>query len=142
MNPETLLLKYGNLPVISIKQPWAHFIIHGHPVAGIKDVENRTRYLNYRGKMFIHAAMQPEKYWQENMSRMFEGVQVDFCEKPLNYGGIIGIVEMIDCVRQYPSHWSAPGHYKYVLKNHAPVRFTRVKGQQGIFYLKPKNSKK
>lgn len=45
--------------VLTVKQPWAHLIIHGYKSAsgGIehKLIENRPRRTTYRGELYIHA---------------------------------------------------------------------------------------
>jgi hypothetical protein len=42
--------------VLTIRQPWAHAILH----LG-KDVENRSWRTRYRGLLLIHAAARPER---------------------------------------------------------------------------------
>ena len=45
--------------VLTVKQPWAHLIVHGYKSAGggieHKLIENRTRRTAYRGELYIHA---------------------------------------------------------------------------------------
>jgi hypothetical protein len=30
-------------------------------------------------------------------------------------GGIVGVVDLTDCVRDHPSEWAIPGHWHWVL---------------------------
>ena len=46
--------------VLTVKQPWAHLIIHGYRTASgtveHKPVENRSRGTSFRGELYIHAS--------------------------------------------------------------------------------------
>lgn len=109
------------MKVITIKQPWASLIVHG-----IKDVENRTWYTNFRGRVLIHSSakgdisqfgcLQPNqklKVLNPPMGR------IGFNDLP--FGSIIGSVEIVDCVQNYASVWADKGVYNWVLAN--PVLF-------------------
>ena len=50
----------------------------------------------------------------------------------LNTGGIVGKVEIIDCVTQYKSRWFN-GPYGFVLVNAEPLPFKPYKGNLGLF---------
>ena len=120
------------LPVaLSIRQPWAWLIIH----AG-KDIENRTWYGHYRGPLLIHAG--------KGMTRQeYSDCQVfvwdSFAETialpafgDLQRGGLIGHVEIVDCVTESQSSWFQ-GPYGFVLKNPCPRTFTPCLGSLGFF---------
>jgi hypothetical protein len=47
-------------------------------------------------------------------------------ELPL--GGIVGITDIVDCVRLHASKWYAAGCYGFVLANSRPLPFVRWKG--------------
>ena len=49
-------------------------------------------------------------------------------------GGIIGIVDLVDCVEGYDSIWAIPGHYHWLLKNPRPTRFKPMGGDQGTIF--------
>jgi hypothetical protein len=53
------------------------------------------------------------------------GVSLDF---ELRLGGIIGVAEIVDCIRPHPSQWYAPEHYAFVLANSRPLPFVRWNG--------------
>jgi hypothetical protein len=85
--------------VLTIRQPWAWAIIHGG-----KDVENRSWSTKHRRPLLIHAgsAFEPRGY---------ETVQQLATQQPpppseLIHGAIIGVVGLVDCVRDSHSKWA------------------------------------
>jgi hypothetical protein len=108
---------------LSVKQPWAWAIIE----AG-KDVENRPKRTQYKGPLFIHAALKDSlegwHFLDENEVRL----PVD----PPS-GGIIGIVDLVDCVQGYVSPWAMDGYYHWILENPRPRPFKPMRGKLGIF---------
>lgn len=120
---------------LSIRQPWAHAILH----LG-KDVENRTWRTNFRGRFLIHSSKKLG----------FDGHDIDFFRR-LGYtgqdiiewanqprGAIVGSVELVDCVKDYKSVWAAEGQYHFILKD--PVAFDKpieYKGQLKFFDVRP-----
>jgi ASCH domain len=89
------------LKILSIRQPWASLI-----VSGAKDVENRTWPTRYRGLVLIHASLQADAPTSEDIERRF-GVRLP---SDLPLGGIVGMTEIVDCVRPHTSRWYSPGH--------------------------------
>ena len=110
------------MKAISIRQPWAALI-----VAGIKDIENRSWSTNYRGKLLVHASKKFDKGgW--SLAKRFNVPQ-----SMLDYrGGIIGEMEIVDCVKESNSDWFE-GPYGFVLKNAKFLPFKSCKGKLGIF---------
>jgi hypothetical protein len=51
-------------------------------------------------------------------------------ELPL--GGVVGITEIVDCVKSHASAWYAPAHWAFALANSRPLPFVQWKGQLGI----------
>lgn len=115
------------MKVISIRQPWASLI-----VAGIKDIENRSWVTQYRGKVLVHAAQKVDKKGMELVRKM--GLPQAMIESMTNeyVGGIIGEVEIVDCVKHSDSQWFE-GPYGFVLKNAKERKFLPMKGKLGIF---------
>ena len=111
------------MKILNVRQPWASLI-----VSGAKDVENRTWPTRYRGVVIVHASERADDISDEQIERRFS-VRMP-AELPL--GGIVGVTEIVDCVRPHPSKWYAAGHYAFVLANSRPLRFIRWKGQQGL----------
>ncbi|MFZ5712973.1 MAG: ASCH domain-containing protein [Bradyrhizobium sp.] len=115
--------------IISIRQPWAALIITGGidvqtGCTLLKDVENRSWVTAYRGPVLIHASQRPDAIRPDEIERRF-GVRL-MSEQQL--GGVIGMVDIVDCVRPHPSRWYAPGHFAFVLANPRPLAFVKWKG--------------
>jgi len=114
---------------LSLWQPWAHAVIH----LG-KDVENRTWPTHHRGPLLIHAS---QRRLSPREMREFLAWWPDDVAAPqfkeMQYGGIVGVVDVVDCVRGYPSMWSAAGQFQWVLANPRPLPFRAVRGRQGLF---------
>lgn len=110
-------------PALTIKQPWAWAI-----VSGLKDVENRTWATPHRGALLIHAAKKPDPMGFEFLSLM--GIQPP---DTLDYGGIIGAADVVDCVSGYLSDWAMPGQWHWVLKGARSLPFQPMRGQLGLW---------
>lgn len=114
------------LKAITIKQPWAWAI-----VAGYKDVDNRSRRTNYRGQLLIHAGLELdpkgfELLWEMGLYKMlpFE----------LPQGGLIGIVDVVDCTKGYDSDWAFPGSWHWILRRPREFRgMLPCRGHLGLF---------
>jgi len=122
----------------SVRQPVAWAIFH----AGM-DVENKDWPARQRGRILIHA---PAIVRQEDYS-MFQRTcrdpehwlcQVITCggglpgKEDLPRGGIIGEVEISDCVTEHPSLWFT-GPYGFVLRNARILPFEPVSGSLRFF---------
>jgi ASCH domain len=88
------------MKIISIKQPWAHLI-----VTGFKNVENRTWSTRYRGWALVHSSQRPDGISADQIEQRY-GVRPP---SDLPRGGIVGMTEILDCVRPHPSKWYAEG---------------------------------
>lgn len=108
---------------LSIRQPWAWAILY----AG-KDIENRTWATNFRGRVAIHAGMRYDEGGDAVLECKY-GLQVP---SDLPRGGIVGSVEIVDCVRASNSPWFE-GPYGFVLKDPKPLSFIPMRGALGIF---------
>lgn len=122
---------------ISIRQPLAWLIVNGWKV-----IENRDWSTKYRGPILIHA------------SKTIEGGAVLALERgispcdgepmppgfvaPASYqtGGIVGAAELVDCVTEHASRWFV-GEYGFVLRNARALPFEAMRGQLGIFQVRP-----
>ena len=123
---------------LSIRQPWASLIL----LAG-KDIENRTWGTRVRGPILIHAAKgMTKREYQDAMgfvhevdSRRLYALEALFdslCPENLPRGGIIGSVNLADCVYQSDSPWFQ-GPYGFVLRDPKPLPFTPFNGRLGFF---------
>lgn len=128
------------MKALSIRQPWAWLILS----AG-KDIENRSWPTQVRGRILIHASQGMTRSEWENAVydvRMVCGVPVETlvngCEfDQLQRGGIIGSVEIVDCVKGKHSCWHAEGQWGFVLRDPQPLPFRPYKGRLGFFEVQP-----
>jgi hypothetical protein len=106
----------GNLKALTLRQPWAWSIFHTG-----KDVENRAWPAKVRGTIAIHAAeTQPDGIYENSKKYMrsilhklgIKGLRIPSYER-LDKGAIIGLVDIVDCVRESDSTWfEGPIGYK------------------------------
>lgn len=121
------------MKAISIRQPWAWLILH----AG-KDIENRPRNWNFRGKLYVHASKrmtldeyESAEFFISDITHLGEPITLPPL-KELQLGGIVGTIEVTDCVETSESPWFN-GPFGLVLKNPAPLPFVPFTGQLGLF---------
>ena len=109
---------------LSIRQPFAWLI-----VAGIKDVENRTRRVSHRGPLLIHASRQRAPTPLREIEDRF---RVAIPEHGLRYGGVIRIAELVECATEHASPWFE-GPFGLVLRNARELPFIPMPGKLGLF---------
>ena len=120
--------KDAEIKALSIRQPWASLI-----VAGIKPIENRTWYSNYRGPLLIHAA----KKWDKE-GAIYLVMHADISPYLMQRadecrGMIIGRVKMVDCATHHPSKWFF-GPYGFVFEDPQKLLLPiPYRGQLGLF---------
>lgn len=119
---------------LSIRQPWAWLILHGG-----KDIENRDWPTKARGRVLVHAAKgMTRDEWRHawtfshgtgaNPKAVADGVTFTTIER----GGIVGSVEIVDCVTDSASRWFM-GRFGFVLRDPLPLPFIPWRGQLGFF---------
>lgn len=126
------------LVALSIRQPWAWAI-----VALGKDVENRSWRTRHRGPLLIHASHGVKAADVEAFTLHAEahpaimerleaagGLQLDELRKLA--GGIVGQVDVVDCVARSDSPWFA-GPFGFALANAEALPFQACRGQLGLF---------
>lgn len=114
------------MKALSVQQPHANKIMY----LG-KDIENRTRCINFRGTIALHASIKLDTsiYLPEKFKRQ------------IVRGAIIGVVDILDCVDEYESEWFY-GPFGYVLENPRPLPIPiPCKGQLGFWNVPPKIEK-
>jgi hypothetical protein len=136
MNSQELIKQYGNIPALSIQQPWAWLILH----AG-KDVENRTWETKYRGQFFIHTG---KKFDVEGYEHIIEfgniylprGISFPTPEQ-FQKDGIVGLAELTDCIQKAESIWADhfEGIWQFVLEDAEELEFMPLRGELGFFNL-------
>jgi hypothetical protein len=116
------------MKALSIRQPWASLIVsYG------KDIENRNWRTNIRGKILIHASKRRDP--QTEMAaiaaaKRILGFSPIFGDAPM--GGIIGTVDIVDCVSDSDSPWFV-GKFGFVLENPQGFPLIPYKGKLGFF---------
>lgn len=103
---------------------------------GGKNIENRTWGTTFRGRVLIHAskAMTYDE-WLDGLELLFSfGISRAAYPGPevIERGGIIGSVEIVDCVTESESPWFV-GPYGYVLRDPQPCEFTPCQGALKFF---------
>ena len=118
---------------LSVRQPWAWAIIH----AG-KDIENRdwrrpNPGLTFRGRTCIHASAGMTRREYESAADFMAELNVP-CPPPaeLDRGGLIGMVDVVDIVRDDDSPWFV-GRLGLVLRGAVPLDFIPCAGALGFF---------
>lgn len=124
------------MKALSIRQPWAWAILHA-----AKNIENRDWPTSFRGTFAIHAA-----------KGMTKGEYLDFLgnygdirfsrpslpRPPLNEnavlprGAIVGVADIIGCVRKSESPWFV-GDYGFVLANVRAIEPIECRGALGFW---------
>ncbi len=91
--------------------------------------------MKYRGELLIHASnFRPSKRTWKEFQIMFDidfDIQLPEMDQ-IEFGGLVGKVEVVDCVTQSDSHWFQ-GKYGIVMKNQQKIDFIPMKGRLGIF---------
>lgn len=130
---------------LAIRQPFAFLIAEG-----FKEVENRSRRTNYRVPVLIHASKSPamsaealERVLVTRRGGVSAGELIRTLDRyyevaksggsTIRTGGIIGRVDIVDCVRDYDSPWAIPGQWHWVLANPVILPFQPCKGQLNFF---------
>jgi len=118
------------MKAISIRQPWAWLVVNGH-----KDIENRSWATKFRGKVLVHAGV--HKVTKAEYQGFLERYKVARIKNPpaidgFKRGGIVGSVEITDCVEKSKSPWFV-GPYGFILKNARQGRFKPMIGKLGIW---------
>ncbi len=114
------------MKALSIRQPWAWLIAHGH-----KPVENRSWPTSHRGDTLIHAAQAFDFEGLQWVKAMFPELRDKL---PLSYelGGVVGIGQVVACVDRSASPWFF-GPYGHVFHGARPLPLVKVRGQLSYF---------
>jgi ASCH domain len=84
------------LPALAVRQPWAWLIVNG-----FKDIENRSRRTHHCAPLLIHASLSRDSYAENvQLVKRKHGISVPL---EIERGGIVGVVDVIDCVESHKS---------------------------------------
>lgn len=118
------------MKALSILQPYAWLIVHGH-----KDIENRSWYTPYRGRFIVHAGKRYPRgehdYYAEYLAEDFGITLPPYEDMPR--GCVVGLADVVACVREHPSRWKMDDTWGFVLANAKPVEIMEYRGQLGFF---------
>ena len=118
------------MKAISIKPHWAWLIVNGY-----KDIENRTWRTKHQGRVLVHAGVHKvTKAEYEEFQERCRAARITKYPtiEGFKRGGIVGSVEIFDCVEKSRSWWFS-GPYRFVLKNALVGRFKPMMGKLGIW---------
>lgn len=120
------LIRARQIPALSVRQPWAHRIMHRG-----KDIENRSWETQYRGWIMLHAgqALDREAIDDPFADPRDRGVEYD-------RGGIVGVVRIDGVTRDDPSRWFF-GPVGLILSGPISVPLIPCKGKLGFFKPDP-----
>jgi len=121
------------MKALSIRQPWAWLVANGY-----KDIENRRWRTHFRGRIWIHASSRRvTKTEYEHFLTICRERRIERFPKREDFkiGGIVGSVEIVDCVTASRSYWFG-GEYGFVLKNARKTPFRPIKGMLGFFAVR------
>jgi hypothetical protein len=111
------------IKVLSVRHTWAHALIHGIPAGNFKDIENRSYRTRHRGPLLIHASLKRSETGPKLSAAAAASLQ---------FGGIIGIVRIVDCVTKSSSKWFE-GPFGWVVIDPESLPFVAWRGQQSMF---------
>lgn len=101
----------------------------------IKDIENRGWSTKVRGRILVHAGKTYSlARYQDDRESLHDTCRIDLSRyEEIPRGGIVGTVDIVDCVAEHPSRWKSDGSWGFVLANATPLRFRPLRGAMGFF---------
>lgn len=146
----------SQVKAISLWQPWATFMVQRYTLNDgdriAKANETRSWWTSYRGPLVIHAAKYRgpkvgDIYEDDTVEALMEimGYKDDGSDLP--YGALLGIVQVLDCVRTETLDDEllfreealgdySPGRFAWITDPHKTKRFDEpipYRGKQGLF---------
>ena len=118
------------MKALSIRQPWAWLVANGY-----KDIENRSWRTHLRGRIWVHASSRrvTKAEYEHFLTICRERRIKRFPQREdFKIGGIVGSVEIVDCVTASRSYWFS-GDYGFVLRNARKMPFRPMRGMLGFF---------
>ena len=119
--------KLKELRALSLRQPWAWLVVNGY-----KDVENRSWRTKHRGHLLIHASSSNQLLTLDFKEHIRSEYGV-LLPNEVDIGGIVGVVDVVECVKQHPSKWKFKDSWGWVLANPRPLPYRQCKGFVGLF---------
>jgi hypothetical protein len=121
------------IPALSIRQPWAWLVVHGH-----KDIENRDWSTPFRGQLLVHAGLTMTRAYYDQITEELGNASMQPAGGLPSYedlprGGLVGWTRIIDCVEHSTSKWKQEGSFGFVLRDSRPMPFVPWKGRLQFF---------
>jgi hypothetical protein len=120
------------LRAITVRQPWAHAILH----LG-KNIENRSWPTHHRGPLLIHAGTRRLPNPREMLAEYMNRAPSEESLRDLPCGCIVGVVDLVDCVRNSKSKWADREQWHWVLQKPRPLNPVKCKGRLGLWMPSP-----
>jgi len=105
------------MKVLSIKNPWADWIMFGRK-GNFKNTENRTWEVMYRGRLLIHVSKTLDRYAAERYNAKPE----DYERWKEQAGKIIGTVELYAIDRDIQSFWDESDLFHWRIRDPQPLK--------------------
>lgn len=124
------------MKVLSVWGPWAQLL-----VLGIKDVENRGRYMAYRGPLAIHASKigHPARDVDRILDQLVRDGMIthEQCDLvadrvDLDRGHVIGVVRVVGCKPTSTSRWWFKGEMAIEVEGARLIDRIPHRGEQGL----------
>jgi hypothetical protein len=148
-NPKMIPPELLKLPALSIRQPWAWYIVRpdltdpAERLAQCKDIENRNWRRKCPPRFLVHASssMTGKEFESATLTvaLRFPNIREPAPEELLS-GGIIGVVDCGAAVDRADSRWFF-GPFGYPLSNARPLPFYPCRGTLGFFHLPLESSR-
>ncbi|MDD5699521.1 MAG: ASCH domain-containing protein [Victivallaceae bacterium] len=116
------------MKVLSVQQPWAWAIIEG-----FKDIENRSWQTSYRGGLLIHAGKKFDLAGYDWIRDNFPMVPMPANKGDFYFGGLIGMVDLLDIVKNDPSRWAEAEYFNWKLGAPERLPFMPCRGKLNLF---------
>jgi hypothetical protein len=122
----------AGMKVLTVKNPWADWIIFGCK-GNIKTTENRTWETLYRGRIYIHVSKKidadaVDKFFPENLE------DIEYWKNQT--GMIIGSADLYAIDREMKTEWDEPDLFHWRLKNPLPLETAiSARGALGLWNL-------
>lgn len=110
---------------LTLRQPYAWLVVNGY-----KDIENRSWKTQYRGPLSIHAGQQKAVGYDNLCKDIRRRFRIKI-PADLPRGGIVGQVEIVECVEKSRSRWFS-GEIGFVLTKARRLPFLPMKGKLGV----------
>jgi hypothetical protein len=118
------------MKVLTVKNPWADWIIRGLYGGYLKTTENRNWETKFRGRIMIHVA----KGFDQAPLEQVEASLKDLARWEKQKGHIIGTVELYATDREMKTQWDEPGLFHWRLKNPLPLKNpVQARGRLGLW---------